>query len=941
MSEIKIKTVWRHWLKPDLEIAALTIFISLCVFRLWFQEQSIHSDIFNELIPGEATNNRVDVNARVSLFYKSVLLLAILFFSVQLILKFLLWVFKNKEAGDKKLFVLPALIGIVCVACSVFGLTVDFTIIFILIFLILIISFQPLLKKSLPDISLSLKIIWLISLSFSLAVFLLRVLHLFSTEQIPVHWLFALSWGIAAVIIFSLIKKSFSAQRILYASLPICVIGLWVVLSQELFLILNQHGIFLFSANVFFVSGSSLLIVLSVFIFYRKKNFSRSPASLIVKIIAPLTLASVIVIGNYNPVCTAYDDVFELANPANGLMRIFRFHEIPFFNFLNSHALSELFGPVIYSSLNGFHNTVEFTIYSFLPFIAEAILIYFFVLKIFRSVWIAFLFVLLFPFIQTDFMSRSVIFLGSVFLLQKLFSDFTLRRLVLLGYWVVFNLLWLIDTGVANLMAVAGMLLIYLLAHFSFDLLKKYFLAALWVAIPLIVFVVSLTLIFHFNTIESTRQAWLYISAGQGHGYATLTNAFDEHYYFQYYIIPCAFIFLIVFLSADFRRRLFRSDGFVYLTLLFLLLYYVANFQRGLVRHSLAVYDDVIASCAFLIIPLCIYYFIREKRKAFLVFFTVNVFLIFTLKTPLISKFSALYEKMSAHILKVEIVNSAKHRIERIRGHEKYLSENFLSLKNFLDTNLSSSQTFIDFSNTPVLYFYCNRSVPSFFCQYMQNTLTNELQKINIGQLKNYDAPIVVFCHNPLRWFDNTDDVPNTIRYALMCDYIFSNYKPLGLLNEFQVWKRNDFTLKQNTAMIDSAAIFANLNYNLQWYPMLIAKNKVKNISAAKIIAASSGANTLSLEPDMHLRGNFIEVNLWSENNIAEDLMIYLMEGEIVRGTFALKADSTSGASKKYLIPVSSQYNWTAFPITSVNLLVTDRMKIESIKLLDFKMENE
>ncbi|GDX53192.1 hypothetical protein LBMAG27_22390 [Bacteroidota bacterium] len=817
------------------------------------------------------------------------------------------------------------------------------TLIFILVLLALLIGFYKPLKIILPDLSFSLKIIFILSLSISISCFFSRLLHLFSeTELIPAHWLFAICWGIIVGGLIILNKKTFTTKRILYSSFPVLLLGIWVVASQEIFLILNQQSVFFGTATLYFVAGSFFLLCISVFIFYWKINFKKDSASIISKIIAPISIITVFITGHYNPITTTTDDFFELANPANGLMRIFQFHEMPFFNFMSSHGLSEIFSPVLYSLLNGFSNTNAFNVYGFFPFIIEAVLIYFLLLKFFKSAWIAIIVVLLFPFLQTDFMSRSVIFIGSIFLLQKLFTHFSLKRMVILGYWLVFNLLWLIDAGVANFISVAVLLLIYLITFFSFDLLKKYFLATLFVLIPIAVIIFLFTLLFHFNTIESLSQAWQYISANQEHGFSWLTYSYNNIYYFHYYIFPVSFVFLLVFLVSLFKIRLFKSDGFIYISLLFFIIYYLANFQRGLVRHSLVFgYDDVAVSFAFLIIPLAVYYFIADKRKALLLFFAVNVLLIFTIKIPLDSRAAGMYNSFASTLRSIEIVDSATHKVERTKGHELFLKNNFQDLKLFMEKNLSPEQTFIDYATIPMLYFYTNRKVPSYFNQYLQNTITDELQKINIEHLKYCSVPIVIYCHEPERWGDNIDGVPNNLRYQRMWNFIFKNCHPATVLNDFQVWVKNDFVLKYNPSIADSSVFTETKSCNLIWYPMLLAINKSEEIKNAKVLNSSVNQNYLSIENRQNESGNYIEVK--AENNTSDptEASLEYYVNEHLKGSIKFMIEKKNEKHSNYLIPVFIQYNWRVLPITAVKIVCPENVKVQSIQLLSIKTKDE
>ncbi len=924
---------------PAADLAVLTVFIALCLFRAWFKLQSVESDFFENILPSRATFNRIDIGARVQLFYTSALFLLIAFFSAQSVLKLLFTFFQLTDRAYKNLFTVPSVIGIICLVCELFSIKTERTIIFILVLIAVLIVSNQLLKKILYGISISLKIIFILSISISLSFFISHVLRLlFHEEIIPVHWLFAIIWGIVISIINQFRKKAISTSPILFSFLPISFLGIGVVVSQEFFLILNQHQINFLSATSYLIVGSILLVALSVFIFYKKISFNIQASSIISKIVAPVILVTIIVGGNYLTISTTTNDFFELANPANGLMRIFQYHEIPFFHFMNSHGLSELFAPVIYTLLNGFSNTNAFTTYGYLPFIVEVLIIYFLLLKIFKSSWVAFLMVLLFPFLQTDFMCRSLIFLGSVFFLHRLFIKFTVARLVVLGYWLVFNLLWILDSGIANFISVTIILIIYLAARFNFQLLKKYLLAIFLVVVPICFTVIIITIAFQFNTIENIQQAWFYISASQAHGDTWLSYSFDRLYYFHYYIIPVVILFVLIFFIGQFKYHMSRSGNFMYLAIVFFALYYLANFQRGLVRHTLVTgYDDFFASFLFLLLPLTVYFIIRNKQNALLFFFALNALMIFSFKIPVDSNSKSLYNSFTTQIKKNEIINASTVKIVRTNDHDLYLKNNFQDLITYMEKNLSGNQTFIDFATIPMLYFYTNRRVPSYFNQYLQNTITDELQKINLSQLTAAEAPIVVCCHEPEQWGDNIDGVPNNLRYERIWNFIFENYHPATVLNDFQVWVKNDFVLKFNPVAHDSSVFTKAKSCNLIWYPMLLALNKTEEINKAEVLKTVENQNYLTIENELNKTANYLEVTLKNNHSVPTEVSLLYFENETQKGSFKFSVARNNSELSNYLIPVSIQYNWRILPLSIVKMIMPDHVEIHSIRLLKIK----
>jgi len=130
----------------------------------------------------------------------------------------------------------------------------------------------------------------------------------------------------------------------------------------------------------------------------------------------------------------------------------------------------------------------------------------------------------------------------------------------------------------------------------------------------------------------------------------------------------------------------------------------------------------------------------------------------------------------------------------RIEGQEIFAKNTYSDLRLFLDQSIQQNQTFLDFSNTPMLYYYCQRRVPSYFCQNLQNTVDDYLQVEQIKRINTNDIPVVIYSNYPKSWWDNTDDVSNIMRQYLLAEHIHKMYKPFAVINKHSIWisKKDD-----------------------------------------------------------------------------------------------------------------------------------------------------
>jgi hypothetical protein len=131
-----------------------------------------------------------------------------------------------------------------------------------------------------------------------------------------------------------------------------------------------------------------------------------------------------------------------------------------------------------------------------------------------------------------------------------------------------------------------------------------------------------------------------------------------------------------------------------------------------------------------------------------------------------------------------------------------YENRKFSNFKKLIDEVLTDKQTFIDFTNTPMLYYFTGKISPSYFNQNPLTIHNDYLQKKFISDLKNYDTPFILFSNFPETWWDNAIGVPNTMRHYRMAEYFYNNYQPFIIVDSLCIWKRNDFKIKNDQKLI-------------------------------------------------------------------------------------------------------------------------------------------
>ncbi len=235
------------------------------------------------------------------------------------------------------------------------------------------------------------------------------------------------------------------------------------------------------------------------------------------------------------------------------------------------------------------------------------------------------------------------------------------------------------------------------------------------------------------------------------------------------------------------------------LLILTLSFFYIFNLQRGLVRHSFAEQNDIqIASFAWLIIGLK-WWCLSNKTQSISIRNTTLM---------LASSLCALFfsynaskgiENLFQKKLRFDAFNLPElSKKKLLRIHENFiLGEKINPLISFIKSELKPGETFLDFSNSPTLYYYTGKDVPSYFNQYLQNTVTEKLQFQNIEDLKGKQVQLVVFSKVEEAYFDNVDDIPNKVRHSILTHYIYKYYEPYTQLGAYKIWRKKQTRLRK------------------------------------------------------------------------------------------------------------------------------------------------
>ncbi len=815
----------------DRYIFVSALFATLYILFQLNKDVSFQMTELDSIIVSQATLDNVSIPSRVQLFFSLIFKGTILLLLLYLVFSWIFGRYQFQKKQKESLFQV-AIVGISIIVIELIQIQSEILnhgIFSVFLFLILLFILSKKINHYfLRKLASPLFIGIVLTLSFILS-FSVIYLTGASTFFLLIYWL---SVSVIILSLFVLIQFfSFTLRKAVFFILPLCCTPFLAFLSVEYVVYHFLNNDFSFGYKKVY----ALLIIVTLFIhfilFIRRKKQIPSTLFLYKYFIGPGAILAFGLLCFYFPIMQHATDLFELANPANAIMRIFEFQEIPFVDFMSSHVFSEQWYGIIYSIIFGYSHPVDYEVYSFFNFIIYFFIIYYFLNKLFCSPIFSVFFIISFPFLFQIFFAHLLLCLFTLFMVKKAIKTQKTIDYLFVFLFTIALIIWKLDTGVANLIAVSIYLPIMLVLSNEKINYQKIAKAVVFL-LALLVSMLGIALLLRNGSYiyDNFMAALHYVKANQAHGYTSIANSYPQQFYLYYFIYPAISVLLIIWifylLMKDKTKQVFSPQNKKILhAALFLFILSLANGQRGIVRHGFAEMGDLTVNATFfLACSLVLIYILRVNGKqqiqtSFYGFsFAVFLLLKFFPHQPEKGMFERAITETAFLTLHTDL--HTKKPFTRTVVNES-ISEMTQEFKSFLDANLKPNQTFLDFSNSPILYSYSGRKVPGYFCQNLQNTVDDYLQFHLLKSVDTKTVPVVVFSNYPPTWFDKTDDVPNTMRYYWIAEFIYKNYTPYAIIGGKDIWIANDFRLKQDKEYSHDNRLLISKNYENKHLPRL------------------------------------------------------------------------------------------------------------------------
>lgn len=556
------------------------------------------------------------------------------------------------------------------------------------------------------------------------------------------------------------------------SAFPLFIIPLLSSLFLEGCNVLNQHNVFVFHKALWLLLISALCLAVCIFLGRKGKDLPKRFAYPVLEIGMALLA--------FQPVMSAAPaaELMESSNSGLAAYGLFNFGQLPIIENLDAHMLSNEIGRWVFYIFNG--SAFDALWYEYSMIFVRYLLYYYLLRELLGSESRALMMTLLFPIALESIFDRNAAF-GVLCILCALYA---LKSRSWKSYSIFFISCVLVcfyrmDVGVSFAVSSAVLLLLY-----SRGSWKKYFVSGIIVALITVINwcilcrikgIAPLPRALEFFDIMASNIRWNRLLAGE-------TGSLE--YAFCYVLLPLGVVasaagaFIKSHRNPDDRKALFIA--------LCLALAYVLGFQRGITRHNLQEHMvSNVVSCSVLAISAAVYVCKNRRLHAFVIPFasllllTQLVFGVYNL-----SGRTAVTDACST-LLSDEPYAEYSERVDRIVITDDF-KDLYSELKDFFDEHLEPNQTFIDFSDSELLYALCNREKPFYLNQAPSNLNREYSQRMFVEELSSYDCPYAITA-NPI---GEIDGIPLFVTHYLAFEYLYENYAPVCEVGRWMVWER-------------------------------------------------------------------------------------------------------------------------------------------------------
>ncbi|WP_282786527.1 hypothetical protein [Flavobacterium croceum] len=765
---------------------------------------------FSGHILSNASLNRLDIAARVSLFYKWIFGVSILSLSIFAILNYFI---KKRNSQQTNLFKYIQSFSIIGIFSALGGIVltwIDFSVYFIGLFVCFL--FLEVIKNNFNQSVQRAILPVLVSIPYALFIYVFLKQHSFFTIikpeitqeslvfSIDPYLLVFLLFQILFSALFYIIIKKYKENQNLFSSSIYIVWTLTIIsVALEFSNILNVRFGFVFN-HPFLLFGFILLVTTALFFFKINSKRIDSKTYFNTRFIPVLLLGLLLILTQPWRMYTPANEFFETANHGISVDHFFRYGSIPLVETFDAHMLNMQFFAYLYGVLNGYEPWSPF-LYASYAYVLE-IFATFYILKRVLGTLNSFLIVMCVPFIgiiQNEFAMAGFMIL----FLDKLMKSPSTKNYY--WFWAVsiFLCLYKLDVGYA---AVLSGLTIYVFVNFykkNINGLKKFAFTGAVFGGSIIALFFILCLIKGINPITRLQEFIITAMSNQNWAVTKMGDVNNVLFKMAYYILPILTVALLIKTLIPFlikNKTINTENKTKYYALLFFVFYalfFVFNAPRGIVRHNFE-YLNLTRITSMIPLAILMYIIYARGKKGLVLFMSVFLGFYVVLGEINMNFFKRSYSLMSMAVnsdaFQEKFLDATAFNGTRLR-YEFQNSAEVETFKKILNVLLKPNETYYDFSSTNYYHALVGRKNPSYINQTPLMINGDKGQEIELENIKNQKIPIILM---PIKnnFWHAIDEVYVDLKYYKMSEYIYQNYEPLYRMASFDIYVLKDKQLE-------------------------------------------------------------------------------------------------------------------------------------------------
>jgi len=276
----------------------------------------------------------------------------------------------------------------------------------------------------------------------------------------------------------------------------------------------------------------------------------------------------------------------------------------------------------------------------------------------------------------------------------------------------------------------------------------------------------------------------------------------------------------------------------------------------------------------------------------------------------------------------------------------------YSNLEKTLRGTINENESYIDFSNQSLLCVLMGYEKPVFVNQSpgLLSDETSQRYFIEDIHAKRDRLPCAIFANQDFTLSVSLDNLLLTYRYYLVAEYIYTHYSPLLAADSFVIWYRNDL-LPDVTNRIEGRSDLVSCcsridqtyfqspvlhEYDLgdlaRLWGMYDIYRAWNNEVCQTIVFDAGGAASINTDAIDKTSGNYLELTISAAKDCSASVTLTGISPEASGATF--KFNIARGDHTRYMIRVSSDFNWYFADIDTVVFDSTETVSIDAARVL-------